>query len=79
MARRQNWCAKQKHATKADAMAAAVAAKKGRRRGSMRGLKRDKKYLGVGAKIRTYKCQVCGFFHWTHYIKGAKRDNRKKL
>lgn len=73
------WCGKHRHNTKAEALAAAVSAKNNNGRKSRRnGLKSKDHYRGTGAKISVYRCQICGFFHWGHRVKGSKHSSKQK-
>lgn len=69
----RKWCNKIRHATQAEAIDAAVKAKTGPRRRNQKRHKGAKNYAGTGVKIKTYRCNVCGFFHWTNYVKSSKK------
>ena len=74
--RNETWCGKIKHESNAKALAAAVAAKKSkkRREGGIFGSKsRD----GLGAKISVYRCNICGFYHWGHRVKNYEGKRGK--
>jgi len=75
----KEFCTKIRHASRGDALDAAVSAKTRRRRNQKRarGLKKQSDYIGTGAKLSIYKCHVCGFWHWGHRVASFKRKKKK--